>query len=127
MVTISIISAISSWNNPFIPCGFNLVFTSSFLDLYKKYHDEVFPAYLVFVSFLADQHAPGKMVAELRQAGFSPMQFKFNASKPDLTKLDKLFGLLSSRTGTFEDQLTKLESDIKSQGLKSFVKANKAK
>ena len=55
------------------------------------------------------------------------MQFKFNASKPDLTKLDKLFGWLSSRTGTFEDQLTKLESDIKSQGLKSFVKANKAK
>ena len=125
-----IIFAISPWINPLYSIWFKLlklVFTFSFLDLYKKYHNEVYPAYLVFVSFLADQHAPGKMVSELRQAGFSPMQFKFNASKPDLTKLDKLFGLLSSKTGTFEDQLTELESNINSQGLKAYVTKNKAK
>ena len=103
------------------------IFSCSFLDLYKKYHAEVYPAHVVFVSFLPDQHAPGKMVTELRQAGFSPMQFKFNASKPDLTKLDKLFGLLSSRTGSFEEQLTDLESRITSQGLKSLIRENKDK
>lgn len=99
----------------------------SFLDLYKKYHAEVYPAHLVFVSFLPDQHAPGRMVTELRQAGFSPIQFKFNAHKPDLTKLDKLFGLLSSKTGTFEDQLTDIESRIRNDGLTSLIAANKAK
>ncbi len=95
------------------------------MDLYKKYIAEVYPAQLVFVSFLPDQHAPGKMATQLRQAGFSPVQFKFSAQKPDLTKLDKLFGLLSSRTGSFEEQLKDLESRIKTEGLKVLFDENK--
>ncbi len=97
------------------------VLISSFLDLYKKYHDEVYPAKLVFVSFLPDQHAPGKMVTQLEQNGFKPLQFKFSVVKPDLTKLDKLFGLLSSRTGTFDEQLVHTEQEIIKLGIKSFA------
>lgn len=65
------------------------------------------------MSFLPDQHALGPMVESLKQAGFKPLQFKLDQTKPDLTKLDKLFGLMSSRCGTFEEQLLKAEQSLK--------------
>ena len=99
----------------------------SFRELYKKYCEEVHTARLVFVSFLPDQHAPGKMATELRADGFDPLQFKFCAAKPDLTKLDKLFGLLSAKTGSFSDQLIALENDIKLHGMKALTREIKAK
>jgi hypothetical protein len=40
------------------------------------------------------------MVSKLQE--FSPLQFKFDTRRPDLTKLDALLGLLSSETKHFK-------------------------
>ncbi|KAJ8319834.1 hypothetical protein KUTeg_001421 [Tegillarca granosa] len=98
----------------------------SFADLYKLYHDEVYPAKLVFVSFL-HSHVEGFMVSQLRNLGFSPLQFKFSNHRPDLTKLDNLFGLLSTETSTFEEEVNKLEVQIKDKGLEDVFCENVAK
>ena len=88
-----------------------------FAPLYKKYCDEVYPARLVFVSFLRDQHAPGQMVPQLRTLGYSPLQFKLEGSRPDLSKLDNLFGLLSSESASFDQELAATEQRIQTEGL----------
>ncbi|XP_046353942.2 uncharacterized protein LOC124133554 [Haliotis rufescens] len=93
-----------------------------FAELYKKYHDEVFPAKLVFMSFLESQHAKGKMVTELQEAGFHPLQFKLEEDRPDLTKLDNLFGLLSSDSASFKDEITEMQKNITKLGLGKFFK-----
>lgn len=49
-----------------------------FSELYDKYHKEVHPARLVFVSFLRAQHAAGQMVSSLNRLGYKPLQFKFH-------------------------------------------------
>lgn len=87
-----------------------------FAELYKRYHDEVYPAKLVFVSFLY-QREEGYMVSELRKLGFSPLQFKFDNQRPDLTKLDNLFGQLSAETSIFDDEVKNMEIQIKDKGL----------
>ena len=97
----------------------------SFCRLYKKYHDEVYPAKLVFVSFLRQQHATGQMVRQLEGEGFKPLVFKLDGSRPDLTKLDKLFGLLSSGTSTFTDEVDDMEAKIKMDGLVRTYKSLK--
>ncbi|OWF49165.1 uncharacterized protein LOC110452170 [Mizuhopecten yessoensis] len=88
-----------------------------FAELYQKYYDEVYPMRLVFVSFLRDQHAEGQMVRELKSKGHNPLQVKFHQTQPDLTKLDKMFGTLSSESLTFEEEVTAMESSIRDQGL----------
>ncbi|CAD5117276.1 unnamed protein product [Dimorphilus gyrociliatus] len=85
--------------------GFN------FIDLYKKYAKKVFPARLVFVSFLP-QHAEGKMVSALKKEKISVLQFVFNDTRPDLSKLDNLFGLLSLEGANFEDMLKKRQEEL---------------
>lgn len=67
----------------------------------------------MFVSFLRDQHAPGQMASEMRAAGFQPLQFKFSTAKPDLTKFDKLLGLLSTDSGCFDNQLAEATAAIR--------------
>lgn len=57
------------------------------------------------------------MVRELKNKGFEPMQFKFHRQQPDLTKLDKLFGLMSSETATFDEEVNKLETKFKLEGI----------
>ncbi|KAK3576583.1 hypothetical protein CHS0354_011259 [Potamilus streckersoni] len=90
----------------------------NFCQLYKRYHEEVYPAKLVFVSFLINQHVEGTMVRPLKDEGFNPIQFKFEGHRPDLTKLDKLFGLLSAEhTSSFEEELKQMEVEIKLKGL----------
>lgn len=91
--------------------GFN------FLELYQKYREEVYPSKMVFVSFLRSQHAVGQMVSKLEEKEIPVMQFKLDNSRPDLTKLDTLFGLLSADSGSFEDQVTAMETDITSHGI----------
>lgn len=88
-----------------------------FADLFEKYYNEVYPAKMVFVSFLHDQHAEGQMVSEMKAKGFEPLQFKFHRTQPDLTKLDKLFGLLSSETETFDQEVNHLETKFKLEGI----------
>ena len=48
------------------------------------------------------------MVREMKAKGFEPLQFKFHRQQPYLTKLDKLFGLLSSENETLDHEVNKL-------------------
>nr|XP_022290775.1 uncharacterized protein LOC111102373 [Crassostrea virginica] len=97
-----------------------------FKELYKKYCEEVYPAKLVFVSFLYSQHAKGRMVTEFQAEGIDVMQFVFHCSQPDLTKLDKLFGLLSAETQSFEEQIQLTQEKIGREGVGNVFKALKS-
>lgn len=70
--------------------------------MFKKYHDEIYPARLVFISFLS-QTDPGSMVSEFknRYPELDVLQFRFSGDRPDLSKLDNVFGLLSSESESF--------------------------
>lgn len=95
-----------------------------FAELFDKYYKEVFPARLVFVSFLP-QHSEGQMVRALKDKGYSPLQFKLDDHKPDLTKLDSLIALLSLETTDFDDEVLTTEQKIKLNGLYSvFSESN---
>jgi len=79
-----------------------------FFDLFMKYRAEIYPAKLVFISFLSHQHAQGQMYSQFVNANVPDvLQFKFNRQRPDLTKIDNLIGLLS--TGSSESFVTNLE------------------
>ena len=88
-----------------------------FNDLFIKYHEEVYPARLVFISFL-EMSGKGQMFQELRQKApnLKPMQFKFNRSRPDLTKLDNVFGLLSTEAKLFSMDVDKAETELSADG-----------
>ncbi|XP_019623383.1 PREDICTED: uncharacterized protein LOC109469324 isoform X1 [Branchiostoma belcheri] len=91
-----------------------------FAPLFKKYSEEVYPAKMVFVSFLRGQHAEGQMVRELKQQNFDPLQFKLDSSRPDLTKLDNLLGLLSMGSQSFDAQVTEMEEVLTQKGLEAI-------
>jgi hypothetical protein len=57
------------------------------------------------------------MVNELNGMGYSPLQFKLEGSRPDLSKLDNLFGLLSADSATFEEELVATEKRVKEDGV----------
>lgn len=57
------------------------------------------------------------MVGALRKLGFSPLQFKFDNQKPDLSKLDNLFALQSAETVSFKNDVEKLEKKITTEGI----------
>nr|KAG5704322.1 hypothetical protein BaRGS_012631 [Batillaria attramentaria] len=96
-----------------------------FAPLYKMYCDEVYPARLVFVSFLRSQHASGQMVNELKGLGYNPLQFRLEGTRPDLSKLDNLFGLLSAASATFDEELEETEKKIKTDGVAKVFDALK--
>ena len=93
-----------------------------FCPLFKKYYETVYPAKLVFVSFLKSQHQTGQMVKELKSLGMNPMQFVFNQARPDLTKLDNLLGLLSSSSVAFNDEVMGTIKELKNKGLECLQK-----
>ena len=72
-----------------------------FAQLFYKYCMEVFPARLVFISFLEDLKVKGRMVQALESFGIVPLQFKLDAKRPDLTKMDSVLGILSSESNVF--------------------------
>ena len=123
------ISALSEWRPEklfFISSfSFSLIifFPYSFARLFKKYHDEIYPARLVFISFLSSQMDEGQMIRSLKQTApeIKPMQFRFDYSRPDLTKLDNVFGLLSTEMDTFTEEVDKLEKTINENGLASAL------
>ncbi len=88
-----------------------------FIPLYKRYCDEVYPARLVFISFLSRQSEEGQMVRELKKEGFSPMQFKMDSRCPDLTKMDSILGQLSAGAEDFVDRLQEMQNVIESRGI----------
>ncbi len=63
-----------------------------FPTLFQKYYNEIFPAKIVFVSFLENPSEKGRMVKALENMGITPLQFKLDGKRPDLTKLDSLLG-----------------------------------
>ena len=77
-------------------------FTQRFADLFRKYYDEVYPARLVFTSFLR-QTDPRFMVEQFKKKypGINVLQFQFTGNRPDLSKLDNVFGLLLSEIESF--------------------------
>ena len=72
-----------------------------FAQLFYRYYTEVYPARLVFVSFLENPKEKGRMVRALENLGITPLQFRLDARRPDLTKVDTLLGLLSAESHSF--------------------------
>lgn len=75
-----------------------------FAQLFYRYYMEVHPARLVMVSFLEDPNVKGRMTRALEEFGIVPLQFRLDAKRPDLTKLDSLLGLLSAEANFFTIQ-----------------------
>ncbi|CAF1078048.1 unnamed protein product [Rotaria sp. Silwood1] len=94
-----------------------------FFNLFMKYRSEVYPAKLVFISFLDNQHDQGQMYTEFLNANVPDViQFKFNGQRPDLTKIDNLLGLLSTDSSqTFSDQLEKLQNEFEQSSIESIM------
>jgi hypothetical protein len=90
-----------------------------FKDLFMEYRKVVYPASLIFVSFLHSQHNEGQMYREfVKDKVEDVLQFKFDRSRPDLTKLDSILGSICSKSSqTFSGLVEKLESEIKTKGL----------
>ena len=97
-------------------------FTHSFTDLFKKYHDEVYPARLVFISFLY-QRDPGQMVSEMKEKypEIKVSQFRFSLARPDLSKLDNVFGLLSSESETFSRNIDEVAETLRGNDVLSMT------
>jgi hypothetical protein len=92
-----------------------------FYELFKQYRKDVYPASLIFISFLHSQHDMGQMYKEFIKDDFASevQQFKFNRQQtPDLTKLDSILGIICSKSSeTFDGFIEKTECDIKIKGL----------
>ena len=96
-----------------------------FAPMFKKYREEVSPGCrLVFVSFLRSQHAASKMIKELKEQGTEEgiIQFRFDQNRPDLTKLDRMIGLLSADSSTFEEQVDRMKAEIDECGIVNKLK-----
>lgn len=108
-----------------IPVCFTLffIFCVRFAPLFKKYREEVFPAHLVFVSFLHRQTDKGQMVQDLASHGVTEniFQFKFDQYRPDLTKLDSMFGLLSTDSESFGQEVSDAEVKFAADALDCHI------
>jgi len=92
-----------------------------FPSLFKKYHTEVYPAKIVFVSFLENPSIKGRMVTGLESLGIVPLQFKLDGNRPDLQKLDSLLGLLATESSFFTAQIQEIAGKIKENGFKKVL------
>lgn len=90
-----------------------------FFELFMEYRKTVYPASLIFVSFLSSQHSEGQMYREfVREKIPDCLQFKFDRSRPDLTKLDSILASICSKNSqSFSGFVEKIESDLKSNSL----------
>jgi hypothetical protein len=86
-----------------------------FAQLFYRYYVDVYPAKLLFVSFLDDPQKKGRMVTALESFGIEPLQFVLDQTRPDLSKLDSLLGKMSSECKFFstaaEDMARQIEAD----------------
>jgi hypothetical protein len=92
-----------------------------FPTLFQKYYKEVYPAKIVFVSFLENPSEKGRMVTALESMGIVPLQFKLDGKRPDLTKLDSLLGLLASESSFFPKQVEEHSAVCKEKGMKAVL------
>jgi len=88
-----------------------------FPSLFQKYHKEVYPAKIVFVSFLENPSEKGRMVTALESMGIIPLQFRLDGKRPDLTKLDSLLGLLASESSFYPKQVSETTAQIRELGV----------
>eukprot|EP00026_Physarum_polycephalum_P000342 Phypoly_transcript_00342.p2 GENE.Phypoly_transcript_00342~~Phypoly_transcript_00342.p2 ORF type:complete len:719 (+),score=127.38 Phypoly_transcript_00342:2610-4766(+) len=95
-----------------------------FPSLFLKYHKEVYPAKIVFVSFLPNPTEKGRMVTALENMGLVPLQFRLDSNRPDLQKLDSLLGLLATESSTFTSQIEGISTRIREIGLKQALVEN---
>jgi len=92
-----------------------------FPTLFQKYYTEVYPAKIVFVSFLENPSIKGRMVTSLENMGIVPLQFKLDGKRPDLTKLDSLLGLLASESSLFPKQAKTLSESVRTKSLTDAI------
>ena len=90
-----------------------------FYELFMEYRKTVFPASLIFVSFLHSQHGRSQMYDKFVNNNVDDVQqFKFDKARPDLTKLDSILGIICSKsTQTFSGRVEEIESKLKKNGL----------
>jgi hypothetical protein len=90
-----------------------------FFDLFMEYRKLVYPATLIFVSFLSHQHSSGQMYSRfVKEKVDDVLQFKFDGRRPDLTKLDSILGSLCSKDSkSFSGYVETIESELKSKNL----------
>ena len=98
--------------------------TWNFFPLFMEYRKTVYPASLIFVSFLNQQHSTGQMYRDfLRENVVDVMQFKFCRSRPDLTKLDSILGKICSKSSrNFAGHVENIESSLRLNGLTNFIR-----
>jgi len=89
--------------------------------LFLQYYQEIYPAKIVFVSFLENPSEKGRMVKSLENMGIEVLQFRLDGNRPDLTKMDTLLGLLSSESSFFGKQVKELAGLFQSKGFDSLV------
>ena len=91
--------------------------------LYARYVREVAPeCTAVFVSFLGGGSEKGRMVAALEALGIKNIiQFRLEGSRPDLTRLDSILGLLAAESKQFPQQVRVLTDAFDKGGLAAVV------
>lgn len=57
------------------------------------------------------------MVQKLKDIDIKPLQYKFDKDRPDLSKLDSLFGQLSMETSTFLEEVMQVRQSILEGGI----------
>ena len=95
-----------------------------------KYYDEVYPATLVFISFSGyGGYASHQMVKNLKEKApnLKPLVFDFMSTRPDLSKLDNVLGVLSLKTSGFKCHIDELERRITEEGLGNALASPKEK
>lgn len=61
------------------------------------------------------------MVTSLENMGIVPLQFRLDGTRPDLTKLDALLGLLASESALFYEQVKSLCPILEKAGIKAVL------
>lgn len=90
-----------------------------FYELFMDYREKVYPANLIFVSFLSNQHSRGQMYSKFVDNKIPNVsQFIFSNNRPDLTKLDSILGKICSNTSeNFADDVLSYEKIITEKGV----------
>ena len=60
------------------------------------------------------------MVTALENMGITPLQFRLDGKRPDMTKLDSLLGLLASESAGFPQQVKSYQSNMEKGGIQGF-------
>ena len=90
--------------------------------LFKKYYHEVYNSRIVFITFQEDLSS-AQMVSELKSVApeIEVLRFCFHKKKPDLSKLDHVFGVLSCRGPEFNRKFENYENLIKEGNLSGLL------